>query len=181
MRPIQVQANVAKELFEISSDFASPIEVLRESLHNAYDAGAQNVQLVAAAERLPDGRRVLTITVSDDGQGMSGEMLDHFFGLGWSDKPQVPGRDPIGFKGHGTKIFYQASEIAVLTRRADAQAAFVNLYNARNAVFQKTLPQPESLPASDAARAAIQLPGETGTTIRLRDFTPDSGNLIDAF
>lgn len=181
MPAIQIQANVGKELFEIASDFASPIEVIRESLHNSYDAGAKNVRLVAAAEQLPDGRRVLTITVSDDGQGMSGEMLDHFFGLGWSDKPRLAGRDPIGFKGHGTKIFYQASEIAVLTRRTGADAAFVNLRDARNAVFQKMLPQPQSLPASEAAEAGIQLAGETGTTIRLRDFTPDSGNLIDAF
>jgi hypothetical protein len=181
MPPIRVSANVEKELFEISSDFARPIEVLRESLHNSYDAGAKNVGLVAMAEKLPDGRRVLTITVTDDGQGMSGEMLDHFFGLGWTDKPTIAGREPIGFKGHGTKIYYQAAEIAVLTRQAGGEPSFINLRDARNAVYQKHLPEPQSLPPDDAVRAGLPPLGATGTVIRLRDFTPDSGNLIDRF
>lgn len=179
--PIRVSANVEKELFEISSDFAKPIEVVRESLHNSYDAGAKSVRLIATAEKLPDGRRVLTIMISDDGQGMSAEMLDHFFGLGWSDKPTIPDREPIGFKGHGTKIYYQASEIAVLTRCAGCEPLFVNLRDARNAVYQKQLPQPEQMPPSDAVRAGLPSLPESGTIIRLRDFTPDSGNLIDAF
>jgi hypothetical protein len=56
MPPIQTQANVGKELFEIASDFASPIEVLRESLHNSYDAGAKEVRLVAVHEGITHTR-----------------------------------------------------------------------------------------------------------------------------
>jgi hypothetical protein len=112
---------------------------------------------------------------------MNGEMLDHFFGLGWSDKPNIAGREPIGFKGHGTKIYYQASEIAVLTCRAGSEPSFINLPDARNSVYQKHLPGPQSLPLDEAVRAGLPTLAGTGTILRLRDFTPDSGNLIDAF
>ncbi|HUY33073.1 MAG TPA: ATP-binding protein [Pirellulales bacterium] len=181
MATILVSADVKRELAEISSDFAKPIEVLRESLHNSYDAGAKNVRIVAEPETLTDGRRVLTITISDDGQGMSREMLAHFFGLGYSEKPAVAGRSAIGYKGHGTKIYYQASEIAVLTCQDGVESTFVRLTDARDCVYQKRLPAPEELSPAEGLRAGLQLIGPTGTTIRLRDFTPNSVNLIDAF
>lgn len=37
------------------------------------------------------------------------------------------------------------------------------------------------MPLSDAVRAGLPSLPESGTIVRLRDFTPDSGNLIDAF
>ena len=185
MGTIKVSANVEKELYEIASDFAEPIEVLREALHNAYDAQASEVSITAIPETLPDGRRVLTLTVTDDGNGMDQNMLQHFFSLGFSDKPPTSNREIIGFKGHGTKIYYQAKDLLVATKREDGEVLVAQLTKARETVFQKKLPQPEVTTGNDAVVAGgklgLTLPSKKGTVVRLIDFTPNSGSLIDRF
>src|SRR5690242_9725611 len=107
MRNLTVTVDAGREIAEISADFTDPIEVVRESVHNSFDAGATEVSVAAVPQTLPDGRRVLTLEFQDNGIGMSEETLACFFGLGHSVKPSIPGRPTIGFKGHGTKIYYQ--------------------------------------------------------------------------
>ena len=185
MRTLKVSVDPGKEIYEIASDFANPIEVLRESLHNSYDAGAKNVSIYAKAQQLKDGRRVLTLEFNDDGIGMSMEMLEKFFSLGFTEKPELPGRPSIGFKGHGTKIYYQSQAIWIATRQANGEFIVAHVEDARESVFSQKLPVPRVWKLDEAKRVAIEQklsePKHQGTFIRLIDFTPDSSRVIDEF
>ncbi|MEZ3142748.1 ATP-binding protein [Halobaculum sp. MBLA0143] len=97
--------NEVNEFLEIASDFEDPLEVIRESLSNAYDAEATTVRI--AIEHAENGS---DIVVADDGHGMDDRDLASFFDLGNSRK-----EDSIGYKGHGTKIFYKSDRITVET------------------------------------------------------------------
>ncbi len=182
---IQVTVNAAKEIFEVAKDFERPIEILREALHNSYDAGAKEVSILCKRERLADGSDALAIEFIDDGLGMSREKLEHFFSLGFSDKETPPDRRPIGFKGHGTKIYYQAREIFVLTKRGDGDLILAHLPDARVRVYNKELPAPAIYSAAGAEEKAREYnlisPVGRGTRIRLIDYTPNSHRLIDDF
>lgn len=182
---IQVTVNAAKEIFEVAKDYERPIEILREALHNSYDAGAKEASIVCTRERLADGSDVLSLEFSDDGVGMDREKLDHFFSLGFSDKETPPDRRPIGFKGHGTKIYYQAREVFVLTKWSGGDLLLAHLPDARIRVYNKELPAPAIYFAADAEENArkhnLIPPKGSGTRIRLIDYTPNSHRLIDIF
>ncbi|WP_240479560.1 ATP-binding protein [Haloprofundus marisrubri] len=105
------KVNEVNEFLEIASDFEDPLEVIRESLSNSYDAGAESVTI--SIKSRPDGSKIV---IEDDGQGMSESDLESFFDLGNSTKND-PEIDSIGYKGHGTKIFYKSEKIVVDSAR----------------------------------------------------------------
>ncbi len=177
--------NEAKEIAEIARDFASPIEIIREALHNSYDAGAKTLKIVCRAEIVKDGRRVLTVEIIDDGVGMDKSQLEGFFGLGHSKKEKFTDRKEIGYKGHGTKIYYQAQETWVLTNRNGGEVLLAHLPSARSQIYNNETPRP-TVYVGDEARAkaqeaTLELPLKHGTTIRLVDYTPNSERLIPEF
>lgn len=103
------KVNEVNEFLEIASDFEDPLEVIRESLSNSYDAGATEV-LIEINKRETGSE----IVIDDDGEGMTAADLESFFDLGNSTKTG-DGDDSIGYKGHGTKIFYKSDRIEVNT------------------------------------------------------------------
>lgn len=100
------QVNEVNEFIEIASDFEDPLEVIREALSNSYDANATQVDI--KIEQDDEGRN--TLIIKDDGHGMDEDDLSSFFDLGNSNKD-----DAIGYKGHGTKIYYKSDKIRVET------------------------------------------------------------------
>ncbi|WP_336000178.1 ATP-binding protein [Halorientalis halophila] len=100
------QVNEVNEFIEIASDFEDPLEVIREALSNSYDANTTQVDI--NIEQDEEGRN--TLIIEDDGQGMDESDLSSFFDLGNSNKD-----DAIGYKGHGTKIYYKSDKIRVET------------------------------------------------------------------
>ncbi len=182
---IEVRVDAAKEIREISLDFLNPIEILREATANAYDAGAQVLTLRATPDKDISGRRILTLESTDDGVGMDQPAIEAFFGLGLSEKPKIPGRTPLGFKGHGTKIYYSAQELWVVTRREGSDLIVAWADKAREHVLQGRLPEVLFLRGKEAEEYAqnrrLTIPSPSGTTLRLIDYTPDSGRLIDDF
>jgi len=182
-KPLNVEVNVGKEIQEIATDFLEPIEVIREAVSNAYDAGSNDFTIAAKADTDDEGRRILSIEFRDDGIGMDEGTLKAFFGLGMSDEPEIKGREKIGFKGHGTKTFYSARNIWVATRRGGA-LTFAIVENARKQLLKAAKPEPFLFSGADAefwlADKQMRLQGN-GTLIRLDDFTADSGRLIDEF
>ena len=96
------QVNEVNEFIEIASDFEDPLEVIREALSNSYDANATQVDI--KIEQDDEGRN--TLVIEDDGHGMDEDDLSSFFDLGNSNKD-----DAIGYKGHGTKIYYKSDKI----------------------------------------------------------------------
>lgn len=67
-----------------------------------------------------EGIDELVINVKDDGEGMSEEQLQAFFGLGYSTRVAVDERGfktslSIGEKGHGTKVYFNSRRIQIRT------------------------------------------------------------------
>ena len=117
---IRPRVNEAREFLEIAKDFKDPKEIIREALSNSWDAGATKATLKFHLVRIPGTRRKnLIVEIIDDGDGMSSmkregidtSEIEDFFNLGDSNKPY----GSIGTKGHGTKIYYKSSGIAVDT------------------------------------------------------------------
>ncbi|WP_437930083.1 ATP-binding protein [Sorangium sp. So ce291] len=95
---------------ELAENKVSALEILREALSNAKDHGAKRVWVKTAK----DQRNEVTVTIADDGEGMDRERLEAFWGVGASAKPTSA--QPIGYKGHGTKLFFDCRRLSVATR-----------------------------------------------------------------
>jgi len=122
------KVNPASEFLEISNDFTDPKEILREAISNTFDAKAKVIKISAAINK-STGIAELVLKFEDDGEGMTIEHLENFFGLGFSRRREkndagekISGA--IGEKGHGTKIYFNSRLIEVSTvhkgKRLDA-------------------------------------------------------------
>jgi hypothetical protein len=154
MRP---RVNEVNEFLEIASDFEDPLEVIRESLSNAYDANATEVLIT-----IRTGEQGSDIIIDDDGVGMSRRDLKSFFDLGNSRK-----KDSIGHKGHGTKIFYKSEEIVVQTSNGESLLRAV-----MDRPWQKL--NDGQLPEYELTEADGE-EGFTGTHIRIQGFKSGLG------
>src|SRR5271156_6862756 len=104
---------------EISLDFTTPAEIFREAIANSLDAYAQRLWLRVSVEARR-GRETILIDLSDDGTGMNAEGVEAFLNLSDSIKAKVPpaGKSApqmTGYKGHGTKIYYNSEQLELLT------------------------------------------------------------------
>ena len=105
------KVNEVNEFLEIASDFEDPLELIRESLSNSHDANATEVEITIRDR--PAGSEII---IEDNGDGMNHDDLESFFDLGNSTKRGLKD-DSIGYKGHGTKIFYKSDEVLVNTTK----------------------------------------------------------------
>ena len=103
-----------QEFIEIANDFSNPLDLVREAISNAFDAKATEVLIFFDVIK-KYGEKVLKITLKDNGAGMDKGGLQSFFDLGNS---LSRGKDEnIGEKGHGTKVYFNSSEIIVYTKK----------------------------------------------------------------
>ncbi|MDP2897022.1 MAG: ATP-binding protein [bacterium] len=154
---IHPTVNAEAEFFEIVNDFGDPIELLREAISNSMDWHATWVRIEFNVEEI-EGSKRLVITISDDGDGMTREVLMRdFWGLGFSPARGMPGA--IGEKGHGTKIYLRSERVVVRTH--SSEGAFESeCTRPVAALSQKRLHQPRC--------RRIENPwGHTGTEIRI--------------
>ena len=103
-----------QEFIEIANDFSNSLDLVREAISNAYDAGANEISIDFDVIN-ECGESVLKITISDNGSGMSQEELKAFFDLGNSSRRGDP--NTIGEKGHGTKVYFNSKKIEVKTTK----------------------------------------------------------------
>lgn len=112
-KELHPQVNAEAEFWEIANDFGNPLELLREAISNSIDAGAKSVSISFFTEEI-EGAQTLVIEIDDDGSGMSFDVLsEDFWGLGFS---QSRGKEKIGEKGHGTKIYLRSERVRVKTQ-----------------------------------------------------------------
>jgi hypothetical protein len=105
----------AHEFLEITKDFTDPKDVIREAISNALDWGATRIEIrVTEDRRRPEEE--LVIEIKDNGIGINEERLKAFFDLGRSIHTTVGARAQIGYKGHGTKTYYNSRHIEVESR-----------------------------------------------------------------
>ncbi len=151
------KVNEVNEFLEIASDFEDPLEVIRESLSNAYDANASNVEIEIKSREMGSD-----IIIDDDGDGMNQRDIESFFDLGNSRKT-----DSIGYKGHGTKIFYKSDRIVVNTATDE-----VNYRAEMDEPWDKL--NRRELPEYEVTETPIKK-GNSGTRIRIRNFRSGQG------
>lgn len=73
--------DATQEFIEIANDFSNPLDLVREAISNAYDAGATDIEIAFDVVK-EYGESILRISVADNGAGMSGKQLQNFFDLG---------------------------------------------------------------------------------------------------
>lgn len=151
------KVNEVNEFLEIASDFEDPLELIRESLSNSYDANATRVDITIRST--PKGSDII---IEDDGDGMNHRDLESFFDLGNSRKT-----DSIGYKGHGTKIFYKSDQIRVNTTK-DGTTLNAVMDDPWKKLNNRILPEYE-VSESEAPQ------NRTGTYIRISGFKSGQG------
>lgn len=153
----QPEVNEVNEFLEIASDFEDPLEVIRESLSNSFDARASQVDITI--KNRPGGSDII---IEDDGHGMDKRDLESFFDLGNSRKTES-----IGYKGHGTKIFYKSDKVVVNTSKGDT-----NLRAVMDDPWQKL--NDRILPEYEVTEVDSN-PETSGTHIRISGFKSGQG------
>ena len=107
----------AREFLEITHDFTDPREAIREAISNSIDWGATEIKITVTEDRSrPDEE--LVIQVWDNGSGLTEQRVVAFFDLGNSTTAENDSQinavtRRIGYKGHGTKTYYNSREIEV--------------------------------------------------------------------
>lgn len=108
--------DAAKEFVEIATDFSNPLDLAREAISNSFDAKADLMRISFRTAR-DAGENILITEIEDNGVGMDLNGLQSFFDLGNSLRRNQT--DKIGEKGHGTKVYFNSSEIEVVTTHAE--------------------------------------------------------------
>ena len=151
----------AKEFLEITRDFVDPRDAIREAISNAMDWGATEVQvLVREDRRRPDEE--LVIEIVDNGVGLNEGRLEAFFDLGRSMEnadESAGGVTKIGYKGHGTKTYFNSRQIEVFSN-----STACTVYAIMDSPLQKLMN--DDVPTYDYA-IEHKDNQETGTTIKI--------------
>ncbi|TAK66643.1 MAG: hypothetical protein EPO24_01350 [Bacteroidetes bacterium] len=125
-----------QEFIEIANDFSNPLDIVREAISNSFDANARKVEIYFRV--LQDfGESILEIIIKDDGIGMDKEGLQSFFDLG--NSKNRGNQEKIGEKGHGTKVFFNSTEIKVITRQKRIEYTAI-LANPIKNLHKRTIP-----------------------------------------
>ncbi|MFY2560215.1 hypothetical protein ACN469_21575 [Corallococcus terminator] len=103
------QRNLVREL---ANNKVDALELIREALANARDHGASSVWIRTARGAPP--LLPIDVMLINDGDGMTEAQLEAFWGISASVKP--PGGSAIGYKGHGTKLYFAARRLSVASR-----------------------------------------------------------------
>ncbi|OUO94843.1 ATP-binding protein [Cloacibacillus sp. An23] len=176
----------SQEFIEIALDFANPLDLVREAISNAFDAGADRIKLGFDVIR-EHGDDVFKIIIEDNGSGMDFDDLQSFFDLGNSTRKHEKDKNPhscafIGEKGHGTKIYFNSDniEIETLKQTSDTNKIYrATLSNPRRELYDGNIPKvtvTEEITASSEHYTKIIIKGYNGnkadkfTHDRLRDY-----------
>ncbi len=168
------------ELREICMDFTNPLEIFREAIQNSYDAGATEIWITVCKEEIY-GRERVNVIIEDNGEGIPIDKIHCFFDLGESTKsdPKTGRRfsQTVGYKGHGTKIFYN-SECVILETWYDGKYIKVKMDEPRANLFRGNIPGYEDPieVRSDSPNYVEKEHGKCGTKITIQGFQPGVAN-----
>ncbi len=116
----KVEINEGYELLQIIKDFGEPLEIFREAFQNAVDENAKNVFCKVYQDNDGYSDDTLYIDIWNDGNPLEKDRISNFFGLAKSTKIDVKKMKPIdgklGYKGHGSKIFFNAQKVIICSK-----------------------------------------------------------------
>jgi hypothetical protein len=175
----------AHAFLEISQDFTTPAEIFRESIANSLDAYARRTWLSATVE-VVRGRETVLIDLSDDGIGMNADSIKAFLNLSDSVKPKAPpagkpARLMTGYKGHGTKVYFNSEALEVLSYDGTSAPVVCSLSDPRGELAVGRVPTAdiqevtlEDLKARREASGILDLGTNPGTSIRITGYHMNS-------
>lgn len=170
---------------EISQDFTTPAEIFRESVANSLDAYARRLWLRAIVEPVR-GRETVFIDLSDDGIGMNADSIKSFLNLSDSVKPKEPPagkptRQMTGYKGHGTKVYFNSESLEVLSYDGSSAPVACLLSDPRGELADGKVPTAEivelkleDLKSRREAWGIQELGTGSGTSIRVTGYHQNS-------
>ncbi len=169
----KVNVNEGYELYQIITDFGDPLEIFREGIQNSFDEFADMI-LVHVYERPFLGGNELRIDIIDNGNGLKRENISNFFDLANSskvDEEYVPIGGKHGYKGHGSKVFFNAQEVQICSKTRDGDYWAANLKNPIEQISKKSnnLEYSEILRPSDID---IELPSSWASGFMVRIIAP---------
>lgn len=97
---------------ELARNKVDALELLREALANAKDHGANRAWIKTT--RGKGGSNAPDVLLMNDGAGMGPDELAAFWGVSASVKSESS--FSIGYKGHGTKLYFASSRLHLATR-----------------------------------------------------------------
>ena len=111
------------EFYQTIIDFDHPIQIFREAFQNSIDEDATEVYCRVFLEKKL-GQEDLYIDIWDNGTGLRKENAECFFGLAKStkvDKNKTPLIGKLGYKGHGTKVFFKSERVEICSKVPNSQ------------------------------------------------------------
>jgi hypothetical protein len=117
----ETKVDAGYEFFQTIIDFDNPLQIFREAFQNSIDENATEVYCRVFTERTL-GQENLFIDIWDNGDGLNKENVDCFFGLAKStkvDKNKTPLAGKLGYKGHGTKIFFRSERVEICSKTSN--------------------------------------------------------------
>jgi hypothetical protein len=186
------EVKAAHAFREISCDYTTPAEIFRESIANSLDAYARRVWLSAIVKNVK-GRETVFIDLSDDGIGMNTERITSFLNLSDSVKPKCapPGkvtRKMTGYKGHGTKVYFNSEALEVLSYDGTSPPVFCRLSEPRAELAEGRVPvaeieelKLEDLKSKREGWGIPELGTSTGTSIRVIGYHQNSKSGLEHY
>lgn len=176
----QPKVNTLVELREICMDFTNPLEIFREAIQNSYDANANEIWITVLEEET-GGKRRVKIVIEDDGDGIPEDKIHCFFDLGESTKSDLnTGKKfphTVGYKGHGTKIYYNSEGVILETWYEDKYIK-VEMENPRAKLFTGKIPEysdPIEIEKGEKGYVAKEH-SKHGTKITIMGYQPNVAN-----
>lgn len=133
---ITPKVDETQEFIEIAFDFSNPLDIIREAISNAFDAGANEIRIEFNVKSIY-GEKVLIITIEDNGHGMDIEGLQSFFDLG--NSMRRGDKKTIGEKGHGSKVYFNSKKIDVITVK-DKKIYRASMEDPNKKLFDREIP-----------------------------------------
>ena len=118
----KIDINQAYELYQIITDFHDSLEIFREAIQNAFDEDATEIWCTVSEQKKINSSDII-IDIINNGYGLPSSKVNHFFDLANStkiDSNMMPLPGKIGYKGHGSKIFFNSKRVEVISKTNDA-------------------------------------------------------------
>ncbi|MBQ9814516.1 MAG: ATP-binding protein [Lachnospiraceae bacterium] len=166
----QAHVNEGYELYQIITDFGDPLEIFREGIQNSFDADATNIYIRVFEEAHLSGKKLI-IELIDNGHGIKKENVNVFFDIANSTKVNsafLPAGNKHGYKGHGSKVFFNAEQVTICSKTKDGEYWAASLDNPLDQIGVKGILE-YSEPCDDPSLKNISLPEdwESGFIVRI--------------
>lgn len=110
--------DIGAELLPILTQglYRNPFDAIREDAQNGIDAGASKLKIIVASN---------SVTVTDDGHGMTPSVAERAIRLGMSDKSPL---SQVGFRGIGIySAMHLCNELLIHTRDTSGRASLIQI------------------------------------------------------